>query len=365
MFAGPKLNALSAQDASGSEHPNYMVASILAPELTLNSRYRFWRAVRTQILPPLSLSPSDTASWDEGYSELSSPERQSSLNHSLRGRPKRQASTCSTTTKKGDEPIHVVVVDRNFKDLLGDHAGFTPSGRSSAEMEATTPAAEPPLSVLAAPPLFPTPSNSAVDLHGDVSCRPLRWSERSKHFLCTTVPEAVWHFFDPKFKDPKEERAYRRESWTMSKPQALTSAAFLSIAWIVTVATQARPFSTFVKVGYCAIGATSIAPIMPLVIVNAPRRSPWLWQFPLFVATWALPYVIVFDLWNCHFYIPGENRCPQKDFSALPSSSHLWALPWQAADLHCPQLASSTLHWHSPHLLSSCFTAAERFTQSG
>lgn len=291
--------------------------------------HRFWQSVRSHLLPPLSLSSNtELSDWYDEEASTSEPKPGYFTSSS---RPSRQAST-NSTTKKDVEPVHVVVLDRSFKDLLGDQAGVTPSGRSSGDLGGTTPTAEPPnddyLLRRGVSDLLSSPSTTSLCQPDTTPVRSFlsdyrRFPHHARQFVCKTLPLTVWDFFESHFDEAKVERAYRRETWAMSKPQAITAAVFLSIAWLVTVATQAQPLSTFVKIAYCGVGVASIAPVIPMVAFNGPQRWPWTWQIVLFVATWTLPYVIVFDLWNCHFYGPGPNRCPQKDFSAHPNLSVL------------------------------------------
>ena len=57
-------------------------------------------------------------------------------------------------------------------------------------------------------------------------------------------------------------------------------------------------------------------PLIPLVIWDVPRRRPWLWQVFLLGACWAIPDILVGEMYNCDFF--GSNySCGNRDFLNL------------------------------------------------
>lgn len=285
---------------------------------------RILRSLRKHFWPSLPYSNAfvDASVLDDPASSESSsspqhshPPRSAPPHHMLLDKEDHQCAV--------EDSVDVVVLDRDFHEVLGDLALST-----SMTEQTTTPATEPPDPVLSvAAPIAQQPSHApsvlstssaASTAAGSVSgALPQPDSSPSARQCGLSVLRGIWSFLETRFPDPAKEAAYRRESWWMSKSEALTTVAFVFIAWIVLVATQSQPFTTFVKVLVCGVGAASVAPIIPLVAFDAPRKRPWTWQICLFAATWTLPYVTVLDIWHCNFYGSGTNHCTDRDFIGI------------------------------------------------
>lgn len=299
----------------------------LEPRILRSLRKHFWPSLPySNAFVDASVLDDPASSESSSSPQHSHPPRSAPPHHMLLDKEDHQCAV--------EDSVDVVVLDRDFHEVLGDLALST-----SMTEQTTTPATEPPDPVLSvAAPIAQQPSHApsvlstssaASTAAGSVSgALPQPDSSPSARQCGLSVLRGIWSFLETRFPDPAKEAAYRRESWWMSKSEALTTVAFVFIAWIVLVATQSQPFTTFVKVLVCGVGAASVAPIIPLVAFDAPRKRPWTWQICLFAATWTLPYVTVLDIWHCNFYGSGTNHCTDRDFSACL----LWATPISSSD---------------------------------
>lgn len=295
-----------------------LTAEIVLTSL-LTAIHSFLWSFRSHFFPPLTFHFNDVSADSAGSNNFrksvapATPFQQSASSDSSRSRKfsnrwRRASVEKETDADESALVSAVVVVDNDFRDLLGGQ-GRTASSASQRSLTAILSRQLSEREIVDGQPSTtpPGPSHSF----------PVHIAYQAKRLCSTSAPAAICHFFESRFQGARKEQAYRSESWLFGKPQAITSAVFLTVAWIVTVATQVKPFSTLFKVAYAGVGAASVAPVIPLVAFDLPRRRPIIWQLVLFVATWTLPYVIIFDMWDCNYYVPNSARCPQKDFGVL------------------------------------------------
>lgn len=60
------------------------------------------------------------------------------------------------------------------------------------------------------------------------------------------------------------------------------------ISWPLVWAFLPLPYDNYVIGAYITAGGTSVASLFPSVLLNIPRRRPWLWQCLVFAGCWFL-----------------------------------------------------------------------------
>ncbi|ORY85492.1 hypothetical protein BCR37DRAFT_365079 [Protomyces lactucae-debilis] len=122
------------------------------------------------------------------------------------------------------------------------------------------------------------------------------------------------HFFSMPFQDPEKERQYLKESWFLSKRMALIVSIYYYMAWAFMMGFYPRPWGVFDYYAWIGISGFFIIPLMPLIVLDVPKRFPNAWQLYVFALTWMWPLLLMLQLHVCHFYGSTPATCGTKDF---------------------------------------------------
>lgn len=299
--------ALTAARLANSETDPRLTTRFNKSKFTIADR---WQSVKRYVKTRLLQAPPATASLTNctDIEHPTSSAKEWSSDTGLVIKHPLKSSTRMSEAGEELETIEVTVVDRDFGDILRgatllsdspSQTGDTPlvNGVPSRAGSIAT-GTDPKGSHAGGRETITGSSNFVAAQH---TWRFLRWR---------IAPPLVFFFYSA-FPDPHKEKVYHKESWYAAKTAALASACFLLIAWIATTASQPRPYSLYAKLGYSALGGLTIWPLLPSVAFDVPRKRPILWQILLFCGTWGLPYISLWDMWQCGFY-RADNHCQGK-----------------------------------------------------
>ncbi|KIR40777.1 two-component system sensor protein [Cryptococcus deuterogattii 99/473] len=306
-------------------HPSTTSESALGSSLrntTDNMYYEDGSAVRH--LPLELLNPNagtDGKHKRRGVSDTKNSGSRGGLRQRLRG------SQANSTSRYGDdddlsakpsEPVSRIVVDNNFEH-------FTPavprsdSGYGSGRTPATN----------------GTPGGGEIgDDEDEEGTRGLRsdgasttqrrssaaaqWIQRN--VVVEWVTDRFWpnvkHFLDSSYPEPSKEHSFQKELWFTQKQGALASSLFFIINYALTVGLLPTPFSNFNWIAYFGIGGVFTLPVLPLIVLDWPRRHPRIWQPIIFCACWVFAYILIVEMHLCGFFTD-NNQCGSRNFLNL------------------------------------------------
>ncbi|AFR92243.1 two-component system sensor molecule [Cryptococcus neoformans C23] len=306
-------------------HPSTTSESALGSSLrntTDNMYYEDGSAVRH--LPLELLNPkagTDSRHKRKGVSDTKNSGSRGGLRQRLRG------SQANSNSRYGDdddmsakpsEPVSRIVVDNNFEH-------FTPavpksdSGYGSGR----------------------TPGTNGTPGDGDIgddedeegtrgqrsdgasttqrrSSAAAQWIQ--KNAVVEWVTDRLWpnvkHFLDSSYPEPIKEHSFQKELWFTQKQGALASALFFIINYALTVGLLPTPFTNFDWIAYLGIGGLFTLPVLPLIILDWPRRHPRIWQPIIFCACWVFAYILIVEMHLCGFFT-NNNQCGSRNFLNL------------------------------------------------
>lgn len=324
-------------------HPSTTSESALGSSLrntTDNMYYEDGSAVRH--LPLELLNPNagtDGRHKRRGVSDTKNSGSRGGLRQRLRG------SQANSNSRYGDdddlsakpsEPVSRIVVDNNFEH-------FTPavpksdSGYGSGRTPATN----------------GTPGGGEIgDDEDEEGTRGLRsdgasttqrrssaaaqWIQRN--VVVEWVTDRFWpnvkHFLDSSYPEPSKEHSFQKEVrvhsiltivlkanplsklWFTQKQGALASSLFFIINYALTVGLLPTPFSNFNWIAYFGIGGVFTLPVLPLIVLDWPRRHPRIWQPIIFCACWVFAYILIVEMHLCGFF-NDNNQCGSRNFLNL------------------------------------------------
>lgn len=130
----------------------------------------------------------------------------------------------------------------------------------------------------------------------------------------------VWpltrYFFAPSYHDLPTEDAYQKEIWYTQKSTYIFGACFLVLNWVWGVSLLPHPWSRWNKIYYYLIGPITTVPLVPMAILDFPRRTFWAWQLLLLISIYLCAAANIVDMNLCNYYVPAHKSCGNRDFQA-------------------------------------------------